>query len=98
MTTALTLSVLVIKRSLFFADFSIALCSIYVNLNFSYFCWLFHQCIDMIFCKIRKCTYCMVRFFWGSFFFIFDLKRFLLIRLIHCCDAGYIVEVSSKFD
>ena len=40
----------------------------------------------------------MMPFFWSPFFFIFDLKRYLFIRLIYCCDTGFIFNMSSKFD
>ena len=40
----------------------------------------------------------MMRFFWGPFLFIFDLKGYLFVWLIYCCDTGFIFEVSCKFD
>ena len=40
----------------------------------------------------------MMPFFWSQFFFIFDLKWYLFIRLIYYCDTSFIFIISSKFD
>ena len=57
MTTARSLSTLVIMRSFLFVSSSIAASFLYVKLDFSFFCWLFHQCIDMICHKVYTCWF-----------------------------------------
>ena len=66
---------------------------LYVKLDLSFFCWLLHQCIDIIFHKAYICVYWMVHFLGGILSFIFDVKGYLLIWLVYCCDTGFIFKV-----